>query len=101
MALNAVAEIRRQGKGLMCFEGAFAANGLLAIPTGLATIDSVAVTIKKAAATAPETVATTWAFAGGTVTIKGWKVTAVDDNTLIASDAEETASVTIYGRRRT
>lgn len=98
MAINALAEIVRQGKGVICGQAAFPANGILAVSTGLATIDGVSASIVKA--TAPTTSVVTWTFAGGVVTFRGWMPTAAGTTTLIASTAQETVNYTIIGRRR-
>ncbi len=99
MALfGAVGEAARQGKEVLCKTAALAANGTLVVATPFATIDSVNINVKKA--TAPTTSVCTWNFTGGVLTVYGWKATNSSTTTLIASDAQETVSVTVIGRRR-
>lgn len=98
MALNAVGEAERTGKELLTLTAAFPANGILVVPTPFANIDSVSAMINLV--TAPVTSNFSWLFTGGVLSIRGWKVTAAGDTTLIASDATETVSVTVIGRRR-
>jgi len=99
MAINAIGETNRQGKEIITITGTFPVNGILvASPVPYDTIDAVNVTVNQA--TAPTTSTFTWNFTGGVLSVYAWKATAAGDTTLIASDAEETASITIIGRRR-
>lgn len=98
MSLNALGEAVRQGKEALCGSGALSAAGVLAVTTPFAQIDAVVATVNSS--TAPETVSLSYSISGNVVSIRGWKVTAVDDATLIASDAEESVSYIILGRRR-
>ncbi len=95
---GAVAEAVREGKEVLVEEGTLDTSGELAISTPFANIDSVVATVKKA--TAPTTIALSYGVSGNDVTVYGWKATAANDVTLIASDANETVSVVVIGRRR-
>lgn len=99
MSLNALAEAVRQGKELLCGTGELDSSGELAIATPFATIDAVVATVNKA--TAPTTLVLSSDVSGNDVTIKGWKATASNDVTLVASDANEEVDYIIIGRRRT
>jgi predicted RecA/RadA family phage recombinase len=67
------------------------------IVTGLTTIDSVQLTLKKNSAPGVGTSSLTYDVSGGTVNVYAWKVTATGDTTLIASTGTETFSYTIRG----
>lgn len=95
---GALAEAVREGKEIQVEEAELDSSGQASIATNFATIDAVVATVKKA--TAPTTIALTWGVSGNDVTVYGWKATASNDVTLIASDANETVSVMIIGRRR-
>lgn len=97
MAINAMGEVEREGKEVLTGSADLAADGTLAVSTPFARIDSVSAIV--VGSSAPTTVAFSYAFSGGTVTIHGWKATASGDTTQIASDAEETIAYTIIGRR--
>lgn len=95
---GALAEHERQGKEVALYRTALSADGTLEIDTGFAEIDSVQVSINQGSE--PTTTVTNWEATGNTVTIHGWKVTGSNNNTLVASDGEETLDIMIVGRRR-
>jgi hypothetical protein len=97
MAINAVGELVREGKEIVCGSGDFDASGELEVATGFAHIDAVAWSIESDSA--PATTFVTHSVDGGEVTFHAWEPTAADNSALTASNAEMTVSYVIVGRR--
>lgn len=95
---GAVGEVERKGKEVVTASGDFDSAGEATISTPFANIDAVIVTVNKA--TAPTTQQVTYSVSGSTVTLHAWKATAAGNTALTASDAGESYSVMIIGRRR-
>lgn len=98
MAINAVGEYERQGKEVFCTTGDFDETGELVVTTGFAHIDGISWCLIDDSAPTPLQV--TAEIDDNEVVFRAWEATAADNTALVASDAEATISVVIYGRRR-
>ena len=96
---GALAEADREGKEVMVASGSLNASGQLEIDTPFATIDHVGATVAEQS-TAPTTAVITYDVDGSAVTLYAWAATATADTALVASDGEESVTVTVIGRRR-
>ena len=83
------------GSGGAYVAGTAAVTGTEAVDSGLTAITAVVATLKDDPTVNANAVTATWT--GGTVTLKVWKPTAVDDCTPIASSTETDVSYIIIG----
>jgi len=95
---GAIAEAVRQGKEVVCAEGA-AITATLAITTPFRYIDGVVVTHNASSAPGLGSCHFTYEFSNNVVTIYAWKPTGAGDCTLIAGTVATAISYVIIGRR--
>jgi predicted RecA/RadA family phage recombinase len=94
VAIEAIPEV--VGK-IVAGEAALDGSNPTPIATGLTTIVSVDLTLKKNTAPGLGTSILTYDTTGGTLNVYGWKPTAAGDCTLIASTGTETFSYVVRG----
>lgn len=89
---NSTTPVNGVGTGYKIARGETALDGTNPTPaaTGLTTIVACTTTIKLATSPGVSTSVVTYGVSDGTLNLYGWKVTAVDDATLVASDGTQT-----------
>lgn len=82
---------------MVCGETALDGGNPTPVVTGLSAIAAAAVCLKSASAPGVGTSVVTYGSSDGTLNLYGWKVTATDDATLIASTGTETVGWVAWG----